>query len=1392
MTKVIHSRHPKRLRIVERLCVRSLLASDLGFDPSDIPLEPDELVQWDRQHYAAQNYAAHPDQVPLGDTFRLHSRPTASKTIFLDFDGATTIGTSWNRSYNVARIVSPAYDPDGNGPSFTNAELTRIQGIWQRVATDFAPFDVNVTTQDPGEAALVNTGGADTAWGMRVIMTVDNFAASGAGGFAFINSFNWNYEAPGATDTPCYVFNTTEVSVAAAISHEVGHTLGLDHDGTNATHPSQPNAAYYNGHGTGENSWGPIMGVGGYYNNVTTWDLGEYFGANNVGSGANFGRGPNDISIITSFNGFGVIPDDHGGTITSATPIDYLSPNVVDPNLIDVSLFGTIQTRNDLDFVRFETGGGTINLTIDPYVSETWTSNSSGTFDRTIEKAFYGTSWANNQGANLDVEAKLFDAAGTLVATSSPTGLRASFANLNLTAGTYFISVDGVGFSNPASNPPIGYTDYGSIGQYLISGTVRSLGIDVDLGSGTATYVENSLPVPLSPNATFRDSFGVNYDQLTLTASIISNAESTDQLSILSTGSGAGQISTSNNRISFGSTVIGTFIQTPNRITVDLSGSATRASVEALIRSIGYASLSDGPSTLARRIEISFGLGVAKTRDVSVVATNDSPSISSASLPVIDEDSPAPVGTAISAFVPGGVSDPDLGAQLAGIAIVGNLADPNTEGVWYYSSDQGNSWTVVGLVNDTTASLLVNATDWLGFKPVANYFGNPGPLKARALDNTFVGNFSNSVGDQRNFLNSAMRTIVDGPVSVAAGNVLVSVRNINDPPVANASVVQIAATQDLLVDFRFDERFPGGLFTDIDSLNLTWSLIPIGFSQIPDWISFDPVAHSLQGTPKNADVGTLEFQLKAADNFSAVTILLKLSVANVNDAPQILGLIGTSVTENDVGAKIGQIVSFDPDLKDSLVYSVSDNRFIFNDGVLYLRSSSFLDFESQSSIDLTLTATDNGTPRLSTSQTFTITVKDANEFFPTFATQDLVIPFNRVNNQLLGTVKAIDLDTQQIVKYSLQQDDAGIFQIDSDSGQLRLKPDAQLSERSYRVFIGASDNGVPSNSRVVLFNVAVEVPNRFAPTLASGRNLSIAENSAPQTLVGRIVGADADGDTALRYSTTSRLFNIDPVTGLVTVATGTQLNFETQSTYVISVDITDSVAPSRTSSNPVTITLQNVNDPPSAIRLGDAQVPTLQKGIALSQFVVTDEDPASQYIFTTNDARFEIRNNKLALRNNVFLAQSLAGTITTVNILVVDAGVPGSSVSLPLSLNVVNNAFPWQNRTSSLDVNADGTVAALDALLVINALNSPTIGKGPLSTPREFDQLALFYLDTSGDNELSPLDALLVLNKLNSRSSGEGELLSSPLSTTTAPPALTAETWLDAFTELEIERRRRS
>jgi len=75
----------------------------------------------------------------------------------------------------------------------------------------------------------------------------------------------------------------------------------------------------------------------------------------------------------------------------------------------------------------------------------------------------------------------------------------------------------------------------------------------------------------------------------------------------------------------------------------------------------------------------------------------------------------------------------------------------------------------------------------------------------------------------------------------------------------------------------------------------------------------------------------------------------------------------------------------------------------------------------------------------------------------------------------------------------------------------------------------------------------------------------------------------------------------------------------------------------------------------------------------------------------------------------------------------------------------------WQNPAVSLDVSADGRISSLDALLIINYLNS--------GQPRFLPDSSFVpppFIDVNGDERVSALDALLVINHLNLRSSGGG------------------------------------
>ena len=361
---------------------------------------------------------------PLDQTFLLHSKPGALRTIYLNFKGATLTGTAWNSSGT--SLTALPFDLDGIPYTFSTAELQRIQAIWQRVAEDYAPFDVNVTTEAVPADRITRAGSTDTVYGTTVLITSSTGVYScSCGGVAYLGVFD---------DTsdfykPALVFYNqlgggNEKFVAEAISHEAGHNMGLAHDGT-AT------VGYYQGHGSGATGWAPIMGVG-YYQALVQWSRGEYAGANNT---------QDDFAVMQS-NGLPLRADDHGNTAATATVLTGTSAG----GLTTLTAQGVIERASDVDMFSFAAGAGSASFTVSPAA----------------------------RSPNLDALVTLRNAAGTVLATINPAdAVNASFSATLPATGTYTLSVQGTGKGDPLTT---GYTAYGSLGQYALAATVATPG----------------------------------------------------------------------------------------------------------------------------------------------------------------------------------------------------------------------------------------------------------------------------------------------------------------------------------------------------------------------------------------------------------------------------------------------------------------------------------------------------------------------------------------------------------------------------------------------------------------------------------------------------------------------------------------------------------------------------------------------------------------------------------------------------------------------------------------------------------------------------------------------------------------------------------------------------
>jgi hypothetical protein len=355
----------------------------------------------------------------------LNSFPSASATIYLDFDGQVVTGTIWNGGGTINAA------PSGH----TDAEIT---SMFHRVAEDFRPFNVNVTTDESKYLA------APISRRIRVIITPTNYFRTGVGGAAYTGSFTWG------DDTPCFVFSNMLGNIkwiAECCTHETGHTLGLSHQ-SKYDNGCTMLQSYHEGVGSGETSWAPVMG-NSYYRNMSGWNNGP------TPSGCNAAQ--DNLTIITQ-NNFGYRADDHSNDVN-------VSPSVISVSNRTINTGGIITTSTDKDYFA-------LNVS----------SQSSVRMD------FKPFSLGNNTGANLDIKISLLNSARQVIRTYDPLQILHVTIDTVLLSGTYYFMVDGTGNTNVG--------DYGSLGEYSIAGSVMPLSVtpihNINL-SGTSSNGKHSL-----------------------------------------------------------------------------------------------------------------------------------------------------------------------------------------------------------------------------------------------------------------------------------------------------------------------------------------------------------------------------------------------------------------------------------------------------------------------------------------------------------------------------------------------------------------------------------------------------------------------------------------------------------------------------------------------------------------------------------------------------------------------------------------------------------------------------------------------------------------------------------------------------------------------------------
>ncbi|KAI8501937.1 hypothetical protein Bbelb_203490 [Branchiostoma belcheri] len=296
-----------------------------------------------------------------------------------------------------------------------------------------------------------------------------------------------------------------------------------------------------------------------------------------------------------------------------------------------------------------------------------------------------------------------------------------------------------------------------------------------------------------------------------------------------------------------------------------------------------------------------------------------------------------------------------------------------------------------------------------------------------------------------------------------------------------------------------------------------------------------------------------------------LTVRAQSTEEDQSDWSKVLEPIST--TENlPAGTRLFSLTVTDPDAGAS--GSVHNNRF----SVVMLDSSTQhwaivndlpLDREERDTYELGITATDMGTPALSSSVTILLSVGDVNDVPPTFLEPPDVVTL--LGGSRPGTLVAIfaveDPDVSGDIEYSIAMDRDRLFRI-GDDGVVVLK---RASKGDFNIV-----SSLP-HAMAMDTNVTVAVTDGSHVHVEDGSSLStlqfhseqydfdIDENSAPDTVIGTV---DVSSDQPVRYSLqsagTGHNFSIDSSTGMI--RTQLQLDREVKDNHYMIVVATESSA----------------------------------------------------------------------------------------------------------------------------------------------------------------------------------------------------------------------------------------
>ncbi|XP_040904741.1 uncharacterized protein LOC121188864 [Toxotes jaculatrix] len=443
-------------------------------------------------------------------------------------------------------------------------------------------------------------------------------------------------------------------------------------------------------------------------------------------------------------------------------------------------------------------------------------------------------------------------------------------------------------------------------------------------------------------------------------------------------------------------------------------------------------------------------------------------------------------------------------------------------------------------------------------------------------------------------------TAIDGGTPAKSGTMIITVNvlDINDnPPIFSQTLYKASVYENAKIG------------TSIITLNATdldagpngqvlYSFSEVGRGKQTDLFDIDGKSGTVTNK-KNIDFeenNAFEIRVQASDGaLSPMTSHAKLliEVLDVNDnAPEIsvTSLLNTVREDASIGTAIALVSVFDKDGgKNGMVNCKIANNVPFKLDSNYKNYYSLvvdgpLDRETASQYNISITATDEGSPPLSSTSVITVHVSDVNDNKPMF-TETIINIYVKENSPVGAVIKTVsatdaDIDQNGQVRYSFLQSNSdslplsAMVNINSETGDIVSLQSFNYEElKTFQFKVQATDSGLPPLSSNVTVNVFILDENDNSPAILApySEHGSVNSETIPYSaeagyFVAKIRAVDADSgyNALLSYHLSehkgNNLFRIGTSTG--EIRTKRRMSDNDLKTHPLVVSVSDNGEPS--------------------------------------------------------------------------------------------------------------------------------------------------------------------------------------------------------------------------------------